>query len=78
MAQVLNAESLAQQMCSRGVAPDTYTLNALLRASASAETPRRALANYLVGRRRGVAPDAVSFSLLAWALRPVGHVIFYL
>jgi len=35
MAQVLNAKSLAQQMRSRGVAPDTYTLNALLRASAS-------------------------------------------
>ena len=60
-------------MASSGAAPDSYTLNALLRASAATGQPRRALALYrLLHRSHGVAPDSATFSLLAWALAPVG------
>ena len=60
-------------MASSGAAPDSYTLNALLRASAATGQPRRALALYrLMHRSHGVAPDSATFSLLAWASAAVG------
>lgn len=71
--ELVNAEILAQQMRGGGIPPDTYTLNALLRACATAREPRRGIAHYLLARRRGVRPDSASFSLLVWALKPVGQ-----
>jgi pentatricopeptide repeat protein len=63
--QLLNCESLIAQMRRQpGLAPDTYTYNALLRAAATADRPRRALAHYRLMQSFGVRADATTLTLL--------------
>ena len=63
------------QMRSQGVRPDTYTLNALLRACRARSRPYRALAHLRIltkGGAQACRADAASLTLLSSCLGPPG------
>ena len=73
--ELTNAEALMLQMRSMGVRPDTYTLNALLRACGARRRPYRALAHLRIltkGGAQACRADAASLTLLSGCLGPPG------